>query len=150
MSIKWSLTPHPGPPRLAGEGEFVFRLQAKSSVGERWQQHNFRTVEPMSIFRQTLMKTLTILFVSAALLAGCVSPPPGTDFFQSGIRMTPPVLNGFLSHDNGGRRNRRGTITDPKGDNFPVFVDHRLGTETPGAIYLMAYPRPVGERSDTK
>jgi len=87
-----------------------------------------------------LMKTPTILFVSAALLAGCVSPPPSADFFQSGIRITPPVHTAFYSTIMADGGTAEGTIIDAKGRTFPVFIDHRLGTETPGAIYLMAYP----------
>ena len=31
-------------------------------------------------------------------------------------------------------------IKDAAGKSFDVFIDYRLGTKTPGAIYLVAYP----------
>jgi hypothetical protein len=33
-----------------------------------------------------------------------------------------------------------GTNKDAKGKTIPFFIDQRLQTKTPGAIYLMAYP----------
>ena len=85
------------------------------------------------------MKALALLLISVSLLAGCASVP-NTDFVQGRVRITPPVhteIAQFLMADGG---TWGGTITDAKGRKFPVFVDHRLETKTPGAIYLMAYP----------
>jgi len=31
-------------------------------------------------------------------------------------------------------------IKDADGKHFDIFIDHRIGTKTPGVIYLIAYP----------
>jgi hypothetical protein len=35
-------------------------------------------------------------------------------------------------------------ITDAEGQRFDVYIDHRIGTKTPGAIYLFDYPGKPG------
>jgi len=34
-----------------------------------------------------------------------------------------------------------GRFTDARGRTFDFYIDHRIGTTTPGAIYLNAYPQ---------
>ena len=98
------------------------------------------------------MKTLVILFLSVGLLAGCASTR-SKDFVQGSIRITPPIQTYYgniritspmqpysyplIIRDGG---TFHGTIKDAKGRTFPYYIDHRMGTKTPGAIYLMAYP----------
>ncbi len=40
-----------------------------------------------------------------------------------------------------------GGFTDAAGRAFGFYIDHRIGTKTPGAIYLNAYP---GERGSVR
>jgi hypothetical protein len=86
------------------------------------------------------MKTFTLLLVSVCLVAGCVSAS-NHDFVQGWIRITPPVQvdrtptapaadGGTLSF----------SFVDAKGRKFDYYIDHRLHTKTPGAIYLRDYP----------
>jgi hypothetical protein len=86
------------------------------------------------------MKTLAILFISVGLLAGCTSTP-AEDFVQGSIRISPPIRTDpirFAPLNDGGTQ--PGRFTDAKGRTFDFYIDHRLLTETPGAIYLIAYP----------
>src|SRR5882757_1061670 len=89
------------------------------------------------------MKAILAL-ISLALFAGCahsISP-----FVQNDIRIVPPVKQ---EHDRQGDRvatlvNDGGTkwikITDAEGKIVEVYIDHRIDSKTPGAIYLNAYP----------
>ena len=69
-------------------------------------------------------------------------------FVQNDIRIVPPVIQeGYdketkvstLSMFNDGGT-RWFKITDAEGNKFDVYVDHRIGSATTGAIYLVAYP----------
>jgi len=72
---------------------------------------------------------------------------PSSDFVQGDIRITPPVARekdrkgeGVLwIYNEGGTR--KIPLHDAKGRSFDVFIDHQIGSPTPGAIYLNAYPR---------
>ena len=44
----------------------------------------------------------------------------------------------FLSIGDGGTS--RGRFTDAKGREIDFYIDHRIGTKTPGDIYLYHYP----------
>ena len=100
--------------------------------------------------------TLTFLLLYAA----CAYP--GDAFVQNDIRIVPPVKQQLdkhgtnvvtVFHDGGTRWIR---ITDAEGKSFDVYIDHRLFTKTPGAIYLVAYPdktnsvRVLDQRDFTK
>ena len=84
---------------------------------------------------------LVIGFIS--LCVGCAHTHG--PFVQAGIRIVPPVEQ---QHDQGDivihAFNDGGTkcitITDAAGQKFDVYIDHRLDTKTPGAIYLIDYP----------
>jgi len=86
------------------------------------------------------MKAFFILFISVSLLAGCVSAP-SNDFVQGTIRITPPVQFDPtpmpLAADGG---TFGSSFIDARGRKFDYYIDHRLGTKTPGAIYLFDYP----------
>jgi len=87
----------------------------------------------------------TILIFLAFLLAGCARTPT-SDFVQGTIRIVAPVekapgrVPGVL--DDGGTIVF--TMRDATGKIFDVYVDHHLGTKTPGAIYLFAHPTERG------
>jgi len=85
----------------------------------------------------------TILIVSAVLLAGCARTTT-SDFVQGSIRIVPPVSrvgSGAAMEDGG---TVMFTVKDASGKTFDIYVDHRLTTKTPGAIYLLAYPADRG------
>src|SRR2546421_3876547 len=83
------------------------------------------------------MKLLTTL-IAIALLPGC-SHIASKDFVQGGIRIAPPVQKSqFGGMEDGGTE--FGTLTDKTGRIVKVYIDHRIGTKTPGAIYLRDYP----------
>jgi hypothetical protein len=81
-----------------------------------------------------------------ALCVGCAHTHG--PFVQDGIRIVPPVTQ--EGQDKGGQTftlsvfNDGGTrwikITDAEGRKFDVYIDHRIDTKTPGAIYLFEYP----------
>jgi hypothetical protein len=87
------------------------------------------------------MKTLPILLL-AVLLVGCLHLPTSKDFFQGWTRITPPIQMetniSFASFKDGGTRS--GRFTDAKGRVIDYYIDHRIGTKTPGDIYLHHYP----------
>jgi hypothetical protein len=88
----------------------------------------------------------TCLFIAALLFCGCVHT--NGPFVQDGIRIVPPVseegsdpvshtLTFSLFNDGGTRWVK---ITDAEGKKFDVYIDHRINSPTPAAIYLNAYP----------
>lgn len=84
---------------------------------------------------------LTRLFLFVALLAGCVQKSTD-EFVQESIRIVPPVEKvpdhvAVVLEDGGTTIH---PIRDARGKVFEVYIDHRLGTKSPGAIYLNAYP----------
>ena len=91
------------------------------------------------------MKTLPS-FLLIALCAGCASTT--SPFVQNDIRIVPPVTQ--LGYDGATQTrtialfNEGGTrwikMRDAEGKQFDVYIDHRIGSTTPGAIYLLAYP----------
>jgi hypothetical protein len=81
--------------------------------------------------------------VLALSLTGCAGPST-SDFVQGSIRIVPPVEQtrpGAVAHDGG---TVSYAIKDAKGATFGIYIDHRLDTKTPGAIYLLAYPGDRG------
>jgi hypothetical protein len=99
------------------------------------------------------MKTFTLFLVSVGLGAGCISHS-NHDFVQGWIRITPPVqvdMTPSIPAAHGGTL--RGSFVDAKGRKFDYYIDHRLGTKTPGVIYLRDYPgrwRSVRVRSEAE
>ncbi len=92
------------------------------------------------------MKTILALTV-VTLFVGCAQTPT-RDFVQGSIRITPPIKMDPVQYtiiNDGGTA--PGSFTDAKGRVFDFYVDHRIGTKTPGAIYLKAYP---GERKSVR
>jgi len=86
------------------------------------------------------MTRLQVLTVSL-VIAGCTSAPlDGHDFVQGRIRIVPPVtrLLGSPAIEDGGTL--QVPIRDAKGREFLLYIDHRIESPTPGAIYLNAYP----------
>jgi hypothetical protein len=80
----------------------------------------------------------------AAFCIGCVHTHP--PFVQGSVRIVAPVRQEEsekhthrvdLFNDGG---THLFTITDAEGKKFDIYVDHRIGSSTPGAIYLRAYP----------
>jgi len=90
------------------------------------------------------MKTLLSLIMP--LCAGCVNTT--SPFVQNDIRIVPPVAQQGYDSTTGIEKikviNDGGTqlfkITDAEGKQFDIYIDHRIGSPTPGAIYLRAYP----------
>jgi hypothetical protein len=88
--------------------------------------------------------------LSMILCGGCVNTT-GV-FVQGNIRVVPPVTQ--LGYDTATHIEKIGvfndggthsfTIRDATGKQFDVYVDHRIGSPTPGAIYLHAYPGEPG------
>jgi len=92
------------------------------------------------------MKTM-LAFTSVALLVGCAQTPT-SDFIQGSIRITPPIKKDQIQSaviEDGGTVS--GKFTDAKERVFEYYIDYRIGTKTPGAIYLLAYP---GERKSVR
>ncbi len=79
------------------------------------------------------------IFILAVLLIGCTKTHTG-DFVQGRLKIVPPIQRsgpGAVMEDGG---TTMFTIKDAVGKSFDIYIDHRLGTKTPGAIYLAAYP----------
>jgi hypothetical protein len=91
------------------------------------------------------MKALLAIGV-LALCVGCANTHG--PFVQDGIRIVSPVTQDGHDQDtraftvsifnDGGTR--RIKITDAEGKKFDVYIDHRIDTKTPGAVYLIDYP----------
>jgi hypothetical protein len=78
--------------------------------------------------------TLTLM----VLLAGCMDTAT-KDLIQGDIRLTPPIENlGLGVLEDGG--SMTGRFKDASGRTFDVFIDYRLGTKSPGAVYLNGRP----------
>jgi hypothetical protein len=88
------------------------------------------------------LKTLLALLASIVCVGGANA---NTAFIQGRITIVPPVTQehsgrGYrvdLYNDGGTKRIK---LTDAAGKEFDVYIDHRIGTATPGAIYLFDYP----------
>jgi hypothetical protein len=73
-----------------------------------------------------------------ALLAGCTRSAT-KDFVQGDIRLTPPIKERNLAClEDGG--SICGRIKDAKGRTYDIFIDYRLRTKTPGAVYFNGEP----------
>ncbi len=77
----------------------------------------------------------------ALLLTGCAHTPT-KDFVQGSVRITPPIqqeteVQHAIIEDGG---TVPGRFTDAEGRVFDYYIDHRIHTKHPGAIYLNAYP----------
>jgi hypothetical protein len=85
-----------------------------------------------------------LALLTLALVAGCTKAAT-EDLVQGNLRLTPPVqkLDLGVLEDGG---SLKGRIKDAKGRTFDIFIDYRLGTKTPGAVYLNGEPGdPKGE-----
>jgi len=88
----------------------------------------------------------SLAIIIAALSLGCARTH--APYVQDGIRIVPPVTcDGYdpnapttpmISYNDGGTKLVK--ITDATGQKFDVYIDHRIDTKTPGAIYLLDYP----------
>ena len=90
------------------------------------------------------MKRLELL-AFGLLLGGCTSAPPDRqEFVQGRIRIAPPVtrLPGPPACSDGGTMVV--PIRDATGQELTLFIDHRMESPTPGAVYLNAYPGEPG------
>jgi len=91
------------------------------------------------------MKAL-LAFTLSILLVGCMHLPSRNDFVQGWTRITPPIeretKNGKIIHytslSDGGTK--CGCFIDAKGRRVDYYIDYRIGTKTPGDIYLYHYP----------
>ena len=95
-------------------------------------------------WRRHAMRPLKLL-VLIMVLAGCASQPQDSpDFVQGKIRIVPPVtrLLGAPAIGDGGTMVV--PIRDTDGKERTLFIDHRMESPTPGAIYLNAYPGEHG------
>jgi hypothetical protein len=91
------------------------------------------------------MKALLVIG-ALALCVGCANTHG--PFVQDGISIVSPVTQD--GHDQETRAstvsifNDGGTrwikITDAEGKKFDVYIDHRIETKTPRAVYLLDYP----------
>src|SRR3954468_14282846 len=76
-----------------------------------------------------------------ALCAGCTKTEIGPEFVQGNIRIATPVT---WQKSKSAEASDGGTlfipIRDARGKVFDVYIDHRLKSPTPGAIYLNAHP----------
>ncbi len=84
------------------------------------------------------MKTATLIILTA-LSAGCAKTS-SSDFVQDGIRIVLPIRNVSqqAAFQDGGTIEF--SLIDGAGKTVLFYVDHRLETKTPDAIYLVAYP----------
>jgi hypothetical protein len=71
-------------------------------------------------------------------VAGCARTQT-RELVQGAITITPPLqrLDMGVLEDGG---SEVGTFRDVKGRTFHVFIDYRLGTKAPGAVYLNGRP----------
>jgi hypothetical protein len=79
-----------------------------------------------------------------ATFVGCAHAPT-KDFVQGSIRITPPIQPDTAEYailSDGGTQ--PGSFTDANGRVFYYYIDHSIGTKTPGAIYLYAPPEERG------
>jgi hypothetical protein len=83
------------------------------------------------------------LLIFALLISSLHAEEP---FVQGPIRIVPPVhqeegehrtVKANLFNDGG---TKMAKITDAEGKTFEIYIDHRIGSKTPGAIYLIDYP----------
>lgn len=90
----------------------------------------------------------TGLVLAVALLTGCTQTHPN-EFVQGNIRIVLPVEK--VPDRVAGVLEDGGTIVhwirDARGKEVEIYIDYRLGTKTPGAIYVGAYP---GERDSVR
>jgi hypothetical protein len=84
------------------------------------------------------MKSATLIIL-AALLAGCAKTST-SDFVQDGITIVLPIRNVSqrAAFKDGGTIEF--SLTDGAGKTVLFYIDHRLESKTPDAIYLVAYP----------
>jgi len=86
---------------------------------------------------------MRLTLILLALLAGCTRTPQPTEFVQGDVRITPSVqrLSSAALEDGG---SVVATVRDAKGRTFSVFIDYRLRTKSPGAVYLNGEPGTPG------
>lgn len=80
----------------------------------------------------------------AVLCVGCADS--AREFVQGDIHIAAPVnVQSRIATGDGGTVTVR--LFDANGRSFLVYVDHQIGSPTPGAIYLHAYR---GERNSVR
>ncbi len=80
----------------------------------------------------------------AMLCVGCADT--AREFVQGDVHITAPVkVKSRLATGDGGTLTVH--LLDAKGRSLLVYVDHQIGSPTPGAIYLHAYR---GERNSVR
>ncbi len=83
------------------------------------------------------MRTAMALALFVAV-AGCARTDT-KELVQGAITITPPLQRLDMRElEDGGSVD--GTFRDAKGRTFHVFIDYRLGTKGPGAVYLNGRP----------
>ena len=94
------------------------------------------------------MKPLHVVILTS-LLAGCSSAHRDYEwhFIQGKIRIVPPVTRNLGPPAIGDGGTLQVHINDAVGKEFIIFIDYRMESPTPGAIYLDAYP---GERNSIR
>jgi hypothetical protein len=89
---------------------------------------------------------MRLLLSIAAIAFGVGCAHTHAPFVQGGIRIVSPVRQEegpnhthiIDAFNDGGTKLIR--ITDAEGKKFDVYFDHRIGTSTPGAVYLVDKP----------
>ena len=88
------------------------------------------------VVRTTVKNAVALAFL--LVLAGCMRRQT-KELVQGAITITPPLqrLEMLVAEDGG---SVEGHFKDAKGRMFQIFIDYRLGTKTPGAVYLGGEP----------
>jgi hypothetical protein len=127
-----------------------------SCQSESLEAESFREFSPTPKTPPAMDATMNINmkpFLAILLIAiapGCAHTR--TPFVQGSIRIIPPVTEEGSDPSAGTRTlsifNDGGTrwikIRDATGQKFDIYIDHRIGTKTSGAIYLFDYPDKPG------
>jgi hypothetical protein len=79
-----------------------------------------------------------LALLTLALVVGCTKTAT-VDLVQGDLRLSPPIekLDLGVLEDGG---SVKGKIKDAQGRTFDVFIDYRLGTKSPGTVYLNGNP----------
>ena len=109
----------------------------------------------MKLNTQAITQTF-ILISGCVMVLGCIerqgenktgsnSPPiAASAFVQDDITIAPPIKHAEIQPalDDGGTI--RAALIDARGKKFVIYIDHRVGSPTPGDVYLYAYPKKKG------
>jgi len=88
------------------------------------------------------MRTLALILLGP-FLTGCATSTT-SDFVQGRIKIIPPVhrVGDCSVYSDGGTT--MCVVQDAAGNLFNIYYDHRIHTQAPGAIYLLAHPNERG------